>query len=190
MRKSFCLLLLAIIIVKRSDCQQFKVSYTAAAFSQPFTGKVILYLNKEDQNPKDAMADLSAFPCFSVDAHDVKPGGAVVFDDKANAFPIKLSDIERGDYFVQAVWDRDLGGRAIGESPGNIFSQPMKVSLTKDFKASFTLVCDQVIPQPTFTDTKFVKELKVPSSLLSQSQGRPITVDAAVMLPKEYYSQP
>jgi hypothetical protein len=185
-----CLLLLAVLIVIKGDCQQFKVSYTAAAFSQPFTGKVILYLDKENKNPKDGMVDLSAFPCFSVEAHDVKPGASVVFDDKANAFPVKLSDIERGSYFVQAVWDRNLGGRPIAESPGNLFSLPIKVNLTKDFNASFSLVCDQVIPQPTFADTKFVKELKVSSALLSKSQGRPMTVNAAVILPKEYYTEP
>jgi enterochelin esterase-like enzyme len=190
MRKIACLLLLAAIAWKNGDCQQFRVSYPAAAFGQPFSGKVILYLNKENKNPKDAMADLESFPCVSVDVHDVRPGAVVVFDDRAIAYPVKLSDMERGEYFVQAVWDRNLGGRAIAESPGNLYSQPVKVNFTKEANKTFTLVCDQVIPQPKFVETKFVKELKVSSALLSKSQGKPMTVDAAVLLPKEYYSEP
>jgi len=190
MRKQFCLLLLAVLVMMEGDCQEFRVSYPAAVYNGPFSGKVILYLNKENKNPKDAMADLEAFPCFSVEAHDLKPGGVVVFDDQANAYPVKLSDMERGEYFVQAVWDRNLGGRAIAESPGNLYSLPVKVSFTKEVKKSFTLVCDQVIPQPKFVETKFVKELKASSALLSRSQGKSMTVDAAVLLPREYYSQP
>lgn len=190
MLKRYSLLLVAAVLCSAGYGQKFLVSYPAAALSAPFTGKVILYLNKENKDPKNAMADLEPFPCFSIDVKDIKPGTNVTFDDRAASFPAKLSDIERGEYYVQAVWDRNLGGRAIAESPGNLYSRPLKVRLTKDANASFTLSCDQTVAAPNFTDTKFVKELKAPSKLLSQSQGRPMTVDAAVVLPQEYYSQP
>jgi hypothetical protein len=189
MRK-LCCLLLVVFIGMRGDCQVFNVSYPATTFNEAFSGRVILYLSKENKNPKDAMADFEAFPCFSMAVHDVQPGTAVVFDDKAGSFPVQLSDIERGEYYVQAVWDRNMGGRAIAASPGNMFSSAVKVDLTKEFGKSFSLVCDQVIPQLKFADTKFVKECKVSSALLSKSQGKPMTVDAAVLLPQEYYSQP
>ena len=153
MPKHYSLLLFAAIIYTAATAQTFQVSYPAATFSGPFTGKVILYLNKENRNPKDAMADLESFPCFSLDVHDVRPGTSILFDDRAAAYPVKLSDIERGEYYVQAVWDRNLGGRAIAESPGNLYSLPLKAKLTKDVKASFTLTCDQVVAQPKFTET-------------------------------------
>ncbi|TXD52167.1 MULTISPECIES: alpha/beta hydrolase-fold protein [unclassified Polaribacter] len=41
-----------------------------------------------------------------------------------------------------------------------------------------------------FKETKFVKELKAPSASLSQFHKKPMTVDAAVILPKEYYTEP
>jgi len=190
MLKHHLLLLFAAAVSTAGYTQKFQVTYPAAVLNGPFTGKVILYLNKESRNPKDAMADLEVFPCFSIDVKDVKPGATVTFDDKAAAYPAKLSDIERGEYYAQAVWDRNLGGRAIAASPGNLYSLPQKFRLTKDANASFSLNCDQVVPQVTFTDTKFVKELKAPSPLLSKSQGKAMTVDAAVLLPKEYYTQP
>jgi hypothetical protein len=190
MKKLICFLLLAVLLQSTADCQQFRVSYSATVYDQSFSGKVLLYMNKENKHPKNAMADLESFPCFAVEVHDVKPGAAVVFDDQAFAYPVKLSDIERGDYYVQAVWDRNLGGRAIAESPGNLYSLPVRVTLTHEASASFTLLCDQVVPQPNFTETKFVKELRAPSALLSRSQGHAMTVDAAIILPKEYYDQP
>jgi hypothetical protein len=190
MLKRYYLLVVAAFLCLSGECQTVQVSYPAAAFGGPFSGKVILYLNKENRNPKDAMADLESFPCFSMDVRDVKPGASVVFDDRAAAYPVKLSEIERGEYYVQAVWDRDLGGRAIAESPGNFYSLPLRVKLTKDANASFTLNCDQVVAGQQFVETKYIKELKAASTLLSQSQGRAMTVDAAVLLPATYYDQP
>jgi len=93
MLKRYFLLLFAAFLYAAATAQTFQVSYPAATFSGPFTGKVILYLNKENRNPKDAMADLESFPCFSMDVRDVKPGTSVAFDDRAAAYPVKLSDI-------------------------------------------------------------------------------------------------
>ncbi|MFI5188311.1 MAG: alpha/beta hydrolase-fold protein [Chitinophagales bacterium] len=179
-----------LIIQTTAFAQQFKVSYSPAVFNKPFTGKIILYLNKENKTPKDGAVDIEPFPCFSIDVKNVQPGSSVVFDDKADSYPAKLSDIERSEYYVQAVWDRDLGGRAISESPGNIYSKTAKVALTKDINKTFTLVCDQVIPEPVFRETDFVKELKAPSSLLSAFHKKTMTVNAAVILPEDYFKEP
>jgi hypothetical protein len=118
-------------------------------------------LDKENKNPKGNMIDIAYFPCFSVDVKNVQPGSSIVFDDRAASFPVKLSDIERGDYYVQAVWDRNLGGRSIAESPGNVFNKTLKVTITKDISKTFTINCDQVVSESSFIETKFVKELKV-----------------------------
>jgi hypothetical protein len=190
MLKRYCFLLSAVFLFTAGYSQKFLVTCPATALNGPFSGKLILYLNKENKNPRNAMAGLEPFPCFSVEVKDIKPGTPVLFDDRATSYPVPLSDLERGEYYVQAVWDRNLGGRAIAQSPGNLYSVPQKVRLTKDTTASFTLNCDQVVQPPVFTDTKWIKELKVASQLLSTSQKRPITVDAAVSLPLEYYTQP
>ena len=191
MRKKILILLLSVCLTRTNAfSQQFKISYSASAFNQPFSGRLILYLNKEDRNPKDAPVTIQSFPCFSVLVKEGRPGAPVTVDDKADAFPARLSDIERGEYYVQAVWDRNLGGRAIGESPGNLYSKPVRVIIDKDYNRSFSIVCDQIIPEKGFTETTFVKELKVPSELLSSFHKKPMTVGAAIVLPDEYYKEP
>ena len=171
-------------------CQQFSVSYSKGAFDKPFSGKVFLYLNKDNREPRSGAVGIESFPCFAIDVKNVQPGQAVFFDDKAISYPAVLSDLERNEYYVQAVWDRDLGGRAIAESPGNIYSKTIKVKLTKDLKKVFSIQCTEVIPQQDFKDTKFVKELKVESPLLSAFHQRSFSLGAAVILPKSYYEQP
>jgi hypothetical protein len=91
---------------------------------------------------------------------------------------------------VQAVWDRNLGGRAIAESPGNIYSKTARVKFTKDVKKVFQIQCTEVIPEQSFKDTKFLKEFKVQSALLSSFHNRPYFLAAAVTLPRSYYDQP
>jgi hypothetical protein len=190
MKKLMPLLLFSVIFWRVGYCQRFQVSFTTGAYNRSFSGRVFLYLNKENHNPKDGMVDLESFPCFAIAVKDVSPGDEVLFDDKAVSYPVVLSDLEKGDYYVQAVWDRNLGGRSIAESPGNMYSSPMKVRLTKDTGARFNLVCDQLVAARSFVPTTFTKELKVVSELLTRSQGRSTTVDAAILLPREYYSEP
>jgi len=188
--KRSILLLSQFFVFLFTFCQQFSVSYSKAAFDKPFSGKVFLYFNKDNREPRSGAVGIESFPCFAMEVKNVQPGQAVIFDDKATSYPAVLSDLERNEYYVQAVWDRDLGGRAVAESPGNIYSKTTRVKLTKDLKKIFSIQCTEVIPQQDFKDTKFVKELKAESPLLSAFHQRSFSLGAAVILPKSYYEQP
>src|SRR4029079_7139623 len=118
--KKLILLLPQFLFFLFSLCQQFSVTYSKAAYDKPFTGKVFLYLNKDNREPRSGAVGIESFPCFAIDVKNVQPGQADFFDDKAISYPSVLADLELNEYYVQAVCDRDLGGRAIAESPGNI----------------------------------------------------------------------
>jgi hypothetical protein len=49
-------------------------------------------------------------------------------------------DIERGEYYRQALWGRNLGGRSIGNSLNNMFSEPVKLTLLAVTKRSFSII--------------------------------------------------
>ena len=189
MKKILFTLLLISSIIPAVFAQQFEVSYVSPGSTQPFTGYVVLYLSK-DKAPTGGMVGFGQTAYFSVYVKNVKPGSTVKINDEANSYPAALSDIQRGPYYAEVIWDKNLGGRAISESPGNIYSEPIKVDIGKNTKLVYHLLADKVIPAPEFKETAVVKELKVPSALLTKSQGRPVTVDAAVILPKEYNSEP
>ena len=190
MNRKLSVLFFSLLILQYAQSQQFKVSYTPKTFEGPFSGKIFLYLSKDNKEPRTGNVGFEFFPSMSIDVKNVKPGATVVFDDKASSFPVKLSEIERGEYYVQVVWDRNLGGRSISKSPGNMFSKSEKVMLTKDLLKTFSIICAEKAPEPEFKETKFVKELKAPSALLSSFHKKPMTVDAAVILPEEYYKDP
>ncbi|HEV8272840.1 MAG TPA: hypothetical protein VGQ04_16120, partial [Chitinophagaceae bacterium] len=190
MLKQLTISFLFVSMLLHVQAQQFKITYTEQAFKGPFTGKVFLYLSKDNPEPRSGGVGIEFFPCMSIDVTNIKPGAAIIVDDKASSFPVKLSEIERGEYYVQAVWDRNMGGRAIAESPGNMFSRSEKVLLTKDFSKIYTLVSNEVVPEQIFKQTQFVKELKAASTLLGSFHHKTMTVDAAVILPEEYYEEP
>jgi len=180
-------LLLCLVASLDLYAQEFKVSFSPSVWNQPFSGGVVVYLSKENKQPKDQNAGLDIFPCFSIFVKNVRPGETVILNDKAKSYPDPISEIERSDYYAQVVWDRNSGGRAISASPGNLYSKTIRIHIDKDFKKIFEMLADQVIPEPQFVQTKYVKELKAPSTLLSRFHNKPMTVDAAVVLPKEYF---
>jgi S-formylglutathione hydrolase FrmB len=178
-------LLLMLLTLVAARAQQFRVSYTAAAYAGPFTGNVLLYLSKKHEEPKNQ----TSWPCFRLKVRNVKPGESIIFSDASLSYPTLLSRVERGDYYVQAVWDRNLEGRVIGQSTGNPYSPARKIRL-QAVSETFTLLCDQVVAAPTFVESKFCKEIKVPSALLTRFQHKPVSLNAAVILPAGYFQQP
>lgn len=171
--------------VDHADAQQFNVRYSSSAFSGPFTGHVILYLSKENKQPKDELYN----PVYGKIVKGVKPDETVIFDDDTQSHPTPLSKLEQGSYYVQALWDRDLGGRNIGTSPGNLYSKTVQVNFAEDKTQVIKLVCDQVVPPLVFVNSTDVKELKAPSQLLSKFNHKSMSVDGAVILPKQYFSE-
>jgi len=189
--KRFTITLLAVLYLAGNVfAQRFQVYCSDSLQKQPFTGNVLLYLSKDNKQPKNGTVGLNMFPCFRVHVQNVKPGKAVVIDDDAISYPVPLSQMERGTYYVQVVFDRDLGGRSIGTSPGNIYSEVQKATFTNSIKQGYTLYALKANPEPVFKETQYVKELKVPSVLLTNFSHQPMTINAAVILPKQYFTEP
>jgi S-formylglutathione hydrolase FrmB len=183
-------IVLFLSITSTLQAQQFKVIYTSAIATAPFTGKVFLYLCKEEKEPRKASVGTPNLALYCISVKNIKAGEEILFDDGAIAYPVSLSDLERGEYYVQAVWDNNEGGRSIGNSPGNMFCKTVKCKLTKNTREFFTLTCTETVPVQSFTDTKFCKELVVPSPLLTAFFKKSSELRCAVVLPKNYEEEP
>jgi hypothetical protein len=161
--------------------QQLEVSYSASVFNSAFTGNVVVYMTKENKEPKAGYVGAERFPCFTVSVKNIQPGQTVTIDDNATSYPTAIFNIERGRYYVQIVWDRNLGGRAIAKSPGNLFNTTEKIKFTKDFQKVFKIVAKEMVAElPDFKETAVVKVLKAPSALLSAFHGKAMTIAAVV----------
>ena len=190
MKKIYALSILFLIFNFHSNAQIFEVSFNSGTVKEGFSGNVLLYLSKENKSPKDIMVGLELTPVFRIFVENLKANESAIFNDDALSYPVELSNIERGEYYVQVVFDFNLGDANIGTSSGNLYSDPIKIDLTKDFEKVFKLKAEKVIQPIEFNETEFLKELSVKSNLLSRFHKEDFFVNAAVSLPKEYYEQP
>ncbi|WP_258105843.1 alpha/beta hydrolase-fold protein, partial [Marinoscillum sp. MHG1-6] len=170
-----------------TKAQNFNVSYSSELLIESFSGSILLYLSKENPNPKDAFLPIELPPVYRVEALNLKPNEEIIFDDSSISYPVELSNIERGEYFIQAVFDRNLGGQFIATSPGNLYSEPIKVTLDKDFTKSTPIVCTRMVQEIPFNETERLKELKLKSSLLTEFHNEETFISGAVQLPEGYY---
>ncbi len=170
---------------------RFSVSYSSEQFVGPFTGKVVVYLSKRSNSPKNGPNWFQPEPMYAAEFKN-SPAGAPMLVSDANAvgFPGKIADLPAGEYTVQAVIDRNLGGRAIGSSPGNLYSTSKRATLDPKSDQTISLACDEVVLERPFRETRTVKEAKVRSELLSVFYKRDTYLRAAVSLPQAYFDEP
>ncbi len=166
---------------------RFSVKYPATSYAGAFSGRVVVYLSKRTAEPRFGPNWFAPEPIFSAKFMNVHPGEAMILGDSNTvAFPGKPSSVPAGEYHVQAVIDRNLGGRAIGGSPGNLFSKSVTLVIDPGLNKTIELDCTEVVVEQAFKDTDLVKEVRFQSPLLTKWYGRPTLMKAAVALPEEW----
>ena len=193
MRRTRFLLFLQVLLLcscSRADVR-FSVQYPASAFPGPFSGRVVVYLSQGGPEPRFGPDWFNPQPEYSATFTNIAPGAPMVLDNANTVgFPGRLSAIPLGEYQIQAVIDRDLGGRSIGSSPGNLYSAVRDVKIDPSSDSKITLECDNVVPEPTFRETAQVKQFKLQPKLLTAFYHRPTYIKGAVVLPDAYLTNP
>ncbi|MCS6776919.1 MAG: alpha/beta hydrolase-fold protein [Chloroherpetonaceae bacterium] len=190
LRAGIALLWLILSGLSQALALRFSVTYPESVFAGPFTGKVVVYLSRHAEQPRLGPDWFHPEPMYSQKFRDVPPGSPMVIDETATGFPGKLSQLPPGEYRVQAVIDRNLGGRSIGESPGNLYSEAARMRLDPAEDRTIQLVCDRVVRERRLRETPRLREVRVVSQMLSRFYGRTTTLNAAVSLPAEWERDP
>jgi len=189
---------------------RFLISFPAARSAEPLDGRLLLLLSTDSSDEPRKQINISPKTqiVFGLDVEGFQPGKPMIMDDQAQGYPIaRLRDIKPGEYFVQGLLHRyetfrrsdgqivklpmDRGeGQHWNLAPGNLYSEPQKVTLTAA-GPSVSIVLDQVIPpiEPP-TDTKYIRHLKIQSELLSKFWGRPMHLGAVVLVPEGFDDHP
>ncbi|MBT8219119.1 MAG: hypothetical protein KJP00_04815 [Bacteroidia bacterium] len=206
---AFVLIMFASCSNKTSEVQ-VQVSFSSELGDTTFDGRLLLMLSTNDEaEPRFQISEgLSGQLIFGQNVEGLTAGQQIVFDNDIFGYPYEsLKDIPPGDYYVQALlhtyetFDLSTGhqvklpmdngeGQRWNRSPGNLYSTPNKVSISKG-ASNIQVVMDQVIPpieEPE--DTEWVKHIKMKSDLLSEFWGRDMYLGAHVLLPKGFEEHP
>lgn len=188
---------------------KFEISYPPEANEGPITGRVYVMIAKDDRREPRLQVRTHGTPFYGRDVEGLEPEEPVVIDVNVFGYPVEsIRDIPVGEYFVQAfvniynefkradghtVWlhnDRWEGQRW-NISPGNIYSDVIKIELDPNENRTVQLICKHIIPPVGVPpDTQWVKRIKFQSKILTEFWGQPIYLGATVLLPMGYDAHP
>lgn len=196
---------------KKPDKLSIGVSFSQKASTTPVDGRLLLiFAGSAEEEPRFQVgAGLDAQPIFGMDVNALAAGETVTFDETVFGFPYKsLADLPPGKYWVQALLHiyetftlstghqvklpMDNGeGQQWNLSPGNLYSQPVEVTVTESGLPAFSVTMDQVIPPiPQPKDTEWIRHIRIKSEKLSEFWGRDMYLGAHVLLPKGFDAHP
>src|SRR2546423_4470378 len=172
----------------------FSITFPNSVHAAPVTGRAFLILSR-DSSPEprfEIHPTDRALPIFGRDVNALAPGESVIIDGTVPGYPLKsLADLPPGDYYAQAVLnvytefhraDRHViwahmdqwEGQQFVVSAGNLYSVPQKFHVDSRAGGTHALVLTQTVPsRPPPPDTKWVKQVKIQSKLLTAFWGRP-----------------
>ena len=189
----------------------FEISFARSAESAPLDGRILLMLSRDDSTePRfQVRAGVDAIQVFGVDANQLAPGKTAKIDATVFGYPYdSLADLPDGEYVVQALLHRyetfslengktvklpmDRGeGQQWRRAPGNLYSTPQTVSVTRNSAQPIKIVMDQVIePIEPPADTRYIKHVSIKSERLSKFWGRDMYLGAHVLLPEGFDEHP
>lgn len=185
---------------------RFVVTVSRSAHPEPLTGRLIVAASRRaEPEPRFLISPLGP-AIFGVDVEGVPPGQPIIVDDRALGYPDALAALEPGEYQVQAIVNVY---EQVARSDGHTIWVPMNDGTIEFFNtASGNLYSDaqasrlengetvqleitRVIPDsPMPEDTEWVKHVRIQSEKLTRFWGRPIYVNATVLLPRGYDDHP
>jgi len=185
---------------------RFEISFPYSVHSEPITGRVYIMISRTANREPRLQIGRTGVPLFGVDVERLSPDQPAIIDETTLGAPVEnLREIPPGDYYVQGfvniytefrrsdghvIWmhDDQWEGQRFNISPGNLYSDVIKVHM--DYQKGYVIKLNavNVIPPVEIPpDTKWVKRIKFKSKLLSEFWGRPIYLGATILLPRDYH---
>ena len=216
MKKTVHLLLLSLLLsvqnsLAQKDGLRISVSFSEELTTEALDGRMLLFISKTvEPAPRMQVSDgVKTSQVFGVNVEKLKPGKPAVIDGTVFGYPLQsLNLLPKGEYYVQALLHRydtyQLGnghtvslpaswaaGQQYNNEPGNLFSDPVRVSIDPSKGGQIELVLTQKVPDtPQPEDTKYIKHIRIRSEKLSRFWGRDMYLGAHVLLPHGFDEHP
>ena len=172
---------------------RFEATIADGLTAQPQDGRLLILIGRRSEEEPRHSIDPEDVDTPAVLGRDVKglaPGMTAVVDGGADVFPYeRLSQLPKGDYVVQAVLDVNRALKLI-DAPGNLRSDPLDVSLDPARGGVVKLELRTGREEKLPNETDHVRFVELRSELLSKFNGRPTTLKAGVILPRDFDKDP
>ena len=206
-----CSLLLLLGTCVRAQTS-FSVTLPESLADSALDGRLLLLLSSDttDTEPRFQLTDGPETQlAWGKDVNDWRPGTTVTIDAGDRGYPLpSTADLPAGTYRAQVLLHKyetftrsdghtvqlpmDRGeGQQWNRAPGNLISTPVAITISADRTGPVALAFDQAIPEIAEPeDTKYVKNIRIRSRLLSDFWGRDMYLGAHVLLPEGWADHP
>jgi enterochelin esterase-like enzyme len=99
-----------------------------------------------------------------------------------------FNTVPHGVYYIQAIWNQNKDSESQSNSPGNLYSKPVKVDTQESQKIELTF--SNTIPKRELENHELVKFFEMQSQVLSKWWDKSVGLKASVLLPSGYNSNP
>ena len=182
-----------------------EVTYNNKLSNESFDGRLLVMISKDgSKEPRFQINDTEDTGILvGKNVENWKSGNVEGFNSKTLAYPIEnLGELDNGEYYIQALLHKyetfnlsngktvklpmDQGeGQHWNTSPKNIYSKPIKINFTKNSTVKIEIT-EEIPPIEPEKDTDYIKHVKIKSELLSKFWGRPMYLQANVLIPKDF----
>lgn len=166
----------------------FKVKVAASLVTDgmPLSGRLLIFMTINPK-PLDAIepdfTDPEAVYITGMEISNFDAGKPIEIDADQLAFPRAFSAAPAGEYQVMALIDRDHSYTYGGAGPGDITSAVVKMNIPA---GETTLTLSKVVPERKITVRANARLVEFESPMLSTFWGRPVKMQASVILPPSY----
>ena len=182
-----------------------EVTYNNKLSNESFDGRLLVMISKDgSKEPRFQINDTEDTGILvGKNVENWKSGNVEGFNSKTLAYPIEnLGELDNGEYVIQALLHKyetfnlsngktvklpmDQGeGQHWNTSPKNIYSKPIKINFKKNTTVKIEIT-EEIPPIEPEKDTDYIKHVKIKSELLSKFWGRPMYLQANVLIPKDF----
>jgi hypothetical protein len=198
-------LLLLASCTTNNDTPVIEVTYDSTLSEDPFDGRLLVLISKDNsKEPRFQINDTNdSGIVIGKNVSQWESGQIEIFNSSTEAYPIEnLADLETGTYYMQALLHKyetfnlanghqvklpmDQGeGQHWNTSPKNIYSKTLKINYQKGVPIKLNIT-EEIPPIEPVQDTEYIKHIKIKSELLSEFWGRPMYLQANVLVPEGF----
>ena len=197
--------LFILIACSKNENPIIEVTYNNKLSNESFDGRLLVMISKDSsKEPRFQINDTEDTGILvGKNVENWKSGNVEGFYSKTLAYPIEnLGELDNGEYVIQALLHKyetfnlsngktvklpmDQGeGQHWNTSPKNIYSKPIKINFKKNTTVKIEIT-EEIPPIEPEKDTDYIKHVKIKSELLSKFWGRPMYLQANVLIPKDF----
>jgi enterochelin esterase-like enzyme len=182
----FAVLLIGAASVSAAGTVHFKINLDPAVGKAPLGGRLLIFMTNNPKPLETITPDFmnpNAVYISGTEITNLEAGKPVEIDADELAFPAKFSAAPAGEYQIMALLDLNHSYTYNGAGAGDLYSKVVKVSMPA---AETELTLSQIAPERKIDIPANAKVIEFESPLLSAFWGRPVKMQASVVLPPSY----